>query len=575
MKDVSIKDVFISYRRDGGQIMAHHLRQWLTNDGYTVFLDVQLESGRFDKALYKRIEECTDFLLVVSPGGFDRCNDPEDWVRWEIEHALLCGKNIIPVIMPGCKIPDVLPESIQGIKKHRGFQFDFELEKSAFEMLEEKLMQSKPRVSVAQMDLLSIERPAQQSDKEGVSLHEQMTQQALRDTMDNAENHITAINASLGNADDQFRLWKYYHSVYVENYIQPPEKMMYWLRLAVEQNHPEAICCMGKCYYHGYGVERSPAKAVIFYRKSLEYDENLTEAMCSLGDCYLNGVGVESSVVQAADLYKRAMEVGDSEATEKYINLLRTADAVRKLNWASAVKKIKSVIEKKEMNIDLEKVFRLMVIRQLGFIRYDSLRRFRLLDDHGHNLDQIGEECQQKYQRFMNNSKDPALQIMTVMVMLIFWLMPVIFIYEMSSDLISSITSTFAEMGELFAKIEIPDSVRELWVPAISEIRKLFAGIDIPDSMMTVLVSIGQWMVTFLDSVLLPLCGGGIAVGLQMFARELYKDPEPGYWNLRKKVCKFLARYAVFVLIYLFVGFDIAFLALTLYLILPHKLLIE
>ena len=34
-------DVFISYRRDGGDVTAKHLRDALTEKGYKVFLDVE------------------------------------------------------------------------------------------------------------------------------------------------------------------------------------------------------------------------------------------------------------------------------------------------------------------------------------------------------------------------------------------------------------------------------------------------------------------------------------------------------------------------------------------------------
>ena len=40
-----------------------------------------LSSGPFAETLYRRIDECTDFLVVLSPGGLDRCADPTDWVR--------------------------------------------------------------------------------------------------------------------------------------------------------------------------------------------------------------------------------------------------------------------------------------------------------------------------------------------------------------------------------------------------------------------------------------------------------------------------------------------------------------
>ena len=79
-----MSDIFISYRRDGGDDLAHLLYHRLSNDGYDVFLDVVcLGQGKFDDALYTQIAQCKDFILVLSPGALDACNDPNDWVRIE------------------------------------------------------------------------------------------------------------------------------------------------------------------------------------------------------------------------------------------------------------------------------------------------------------------------------------------------------------------------------------------------------------------------------------------------------------------------------------------------------------
>ena len=69
-------DVFISYRRDGGFETARHLYDLLTRDGYSVSFDLDsLRSGRFDRTLLSRIDECTDFIIVLNPRCFDRTLD--------------------------------------------------------------------------------------------------------------------------------------------------------------------------------------------------------------------------------------------------------------------------------------------------------------------------------------------------------------------------------------------------------------------------------------------------------------------------------------------------------------------
>ena len=50
-------DIFISYRRDGGDMAAMHIYQALKERGYDLFYDVEvLRSGKFNEALLKQIQ---------------------------------------------------------------------------------------------------------------------------------------------------------------------------------------------------------------------------------------------------------------------------------------------------------------------------------------------------------------------------------------------------------------------------------------------------------------------------------------------------------------------------------------
>ena len=114
-------DVFISYRRDGGDMTAMYFYQALKERGYNVFYDLEvLRSGRFNEALLSSIESCKDFVLILSPGALDRCDDENDWVRKEIAEALRTKKNIIPVMLKGFVFPDNLPEEIDDVRYRNG-----------------------------------------------------------------------------------------------------------------------------------------------------------------------------------------------------------------------------------------------------------------------------------------------------------------------------------------------------------------------------------------------------------------------------------------------------------------------
>lgn len=114
-------DVFISYRRDGGESFAMMLKNELKDRGFRVFHDVEcLRSGDFNKQLYNEIEESQKVLLVLPPNALDRCIiNPNDWVRLEIEHAMRLGKDIIPIYMRGFVMPTNLPAPLDRLPDYQ------------------------------------------------------------------------------------------------------------------------------------------------------------------------------------------------------------------------------------------------------------------------------------------------------------------------------------------------------------------------------------------------------------------------------------------------------------------------
>ena len=122
-------NIFISYRRQGGAQYARVLSLMLERAGYSVFLDYdELTDGVFRPEIENAIREADVFLLVLSPGALDRCTDPGDWVRREIELALADHKQIVPVNPDGLftDIPATVPAPLrEAISSHQYSEVSF------------------------------------------------------------------------------------------------------------------------------------------------------------------------------------------------------------------------------------------------------------------------------------------------------------------------------------------------------------------------------------------------------------------------------------------------------------------
>lgn len=117
------KDIFISYRRKSSMTEAALLYEKLTNAGYGVFLDyMSMHSGKFTKELESTISNCTDFILLLPPAALNRCRNPDDCFRMEIECALRENKNIIIILINQDDLPKNLPESLQKLSEYHYVQ---------------------------------------------------------------------------------------------------------------------------------------------------------------------------------------------------------------------------------------------------------------------------------------------------------------------------------------------------------------------------------------------------------------------------------------------------------------------
>jgi TIR domain len=128
--------IFISYRRDDSRGYAGRLQGDLSRrySEEHVFRDVEIPPGAdFGEYITSLVDKCNVVLAIIGPGWLDardrdgerRIDDPDDWVRLEIERALARdGVEVIPVLVDGARLPprEELPESLLALRRRNAFE---------------------------------------------------------------------------------------------------------------------------------------------------------------------------------------------------------------------------------------------------------------------------------------------------------------------------------------------------------------------------------------------------------------------------------------------------------------------
>lgn len=94
-----------------------------------VFIDVDaIQPGEdFAEEIFRAVAACAVLLAIIGPSwltaaderGSRRLEDPQDWVRLEIQAALTRGVRVIPILGEGAVMPaaDDLPDSLAGLAR--------------------------------------------------------------------------------------------------------------------------------------------------------------------------------------------------------------------------------------------------------------------------------------------------------------------------------------------------------------------------------------------------------------------------------------------------------------------------
>lgn len=135
-----MNEAFLSYRRsdtraDAGRL-HDHLAEHFGDD--RVFMDVDdIEPGdNFVRVLESTLDRCAVLPVLIGPrwlaaesaSGVPRLNNPQDFVRIEVERALARNIRVIPVLVGGANMPAAkdLPHTLVPLTRQQAFTIGHE-----------------------------------------------------------------------------------------------------------------------------------------------------------------------------------------------------------------------------------------------------------------------------------------------------------------------------------------------------------------------------------------------------------------------------------------------------------------
>jgi tetratricopeptide (TPR) repeat protein len=101
--------------------------------------------GHFESVILGTITSQAHFLVLLTPSALERCDDPADWLRREIETALDGHRNIVPLMLEGFdfgtpSIASGLTGKLALLKKYNGMSVSVEYFDAAMQKLREKFL---------------------------------------------------------------------------------------------------------------------------------------------------------------------------------------------------------------------------------------------------------------------------------------------------------------------------------------------------------------------------------------------------------------------------------------------------
>jgi tetratricopeptide (TPR) repeat protein len=322
------KTVFISYRRTNNWT-ALAIFQNLNANGYDVFFDYKsIPSGDFEQAIVENVKSRAHFIIVLSPSALERCNEPGDWLRREIETAIDNKRNIIPLVMEGFDFGSpatvkALTGKLAELKKYNELGIPAEYFDEAMIKLRGERFLNRPLESVLH-PVSDITRQITEQQKSSANEAAQVETEQLTALEWFERGYVFAVEAK--NVDEAFRCFS--EAISLDSNLAEAYNNLGILLSDLnryeeaETNYRKAIELnpLDTTSYYNLGALLKDLKrneeAEISYRKAIELNPSYANAYCNLGVLLKDlkrGEEAEAS-------FRNAIELNPSDAIA-YANL--------------------------------------------------------------------------------------------------------------------------------------------------------------------------------------------------------------------------------------------------------------
>jgi hypothetical protein len=183
------KTVFISYRRGPSRYIARAIFENLRHHDYDPFLDVEdLDSGGWEEIIFNQIAARTHFVIILSIGTLERCNDPDDMLRREIEYAIETKRNIIPITVDDFRFDSYnsyLVDNLEKLQSYNALPLHYEFFEESMIRLRKWLLLSKTKPlpsihPIPQIEEEKVEQIIENVINEGTPTPEQLKAEQLK-----------------------------------------------------------------------------------------------------------------------------------------------------------------------------------------------------------------------------------------------------------------------------------------------------------------------------------------------------------------------------------------------------------